>query len=174
MYAGPSDPMQLHPEDLASDVVDTILNILFASPDVPRKIAGSVRPLHQLPLSDRMDILNGMPDFTPHGLAGLMDQEVAPPVRAAVGVDSSSTSRAWSCEEETATGEAPLARYEPFTDEICDISSGDDDASVVAPSCLEEAPEAGAVSEIDASPGRREPRTKAMVDRSGASPLPSP
>ena len=69
MYAGPSDPMRLHPEDLGSDVVDTILNILFASPDVPGKIAGSVRPLHQLPLSDRVDILDGMPDFTPHGLA---------------------------------------------------------------------------------------------------------
>ena len=92
-------------------------------------------------------------------------------MHAVVGADSPSTSRAWSGEDEAATGEALHARYEPFTDEICDISSGDDDAFVVAPSRLEEeAPEAGAVSEIDASPGRPEPRTKAMVDRSGVRP----
>ena len=170
-WHGPSDPMRLHLEDLGSDVVDTILNIVLASLDVPGKIAGSVRPLHQLPLSDRVDILDGMPDFTPRGLAGLMDQEVAPPARAVVGVDSSSASRAWSGEEEAATGGASPARYEPFTDEICDISSSDDDAFVVAPSRLEEeASEAGTASETGASPGRREPRTKAMVDRSGARP----
>ena len=66
-------------------------------------------------------------------------------------------------------GEVSFSRAWPFTDEICDISSGDDDAFVVAPSRLvEEEDEEREASDVEATPGRREPRTKAAVDRSGA------
>ena len=77
-----------------------------------------------------MDTLDGMPDFTPYGMAGVMDQVVAPSAHAVVGVESSSASRAWNGEEEAATGEVSLVGHEPFTDEICDISSG-----TTTPSC---------------------------------------
>jgi len=89
-----------------------------------------------------------------------MDEVVTPSVHVVVGVDSPS-----------AMGGASPMRHEPFTGEVCDISSGDDDAFVVAPSRpVEEVTEAGTSSETGAWSGRREPRTKVVVDRSGVRP----
>ena len=94
-----------------------------------------------------------------------------PVVQEAEGADSPSALGVGRGEEEAATGQVSSSRPGPFTDEICDISSGDDDAFVVAPSHLvQEEHEEEEASDAEATPGWREPRTKAAVDRSRARP----
>ena len=91
-------------------------------------------------------------------------------VQEAEGADSPSASGAGRGEEEATTGEVSSSRPGPFTNDICDISSGDDDAFVVAPSRLMEEEEEAEeeASDKEATPGRRESRTKVAVDRPGA------
>ena len=92
-----------------------------------------------------------------------------PVVQEAEGADSPSASGAGRREEEATAGEVSSSWPGPFTDKICDISSVDDDALVVAPSRLvEEEEEEREASDAEATPGRREPRTKAAMGRTGA------
>ena len=133
MYSGSSDKMRLHVEDNDKDTIDNVLSALFVNPSVlaADELPAALRPLHQYNLTERMARLEGMPSFSPTGPA---DSDVPLPApRGAEGADSPSASGAGLGEEEAAAGEVSSSRAGPFTDEICDISSGDEDAFVVAP-----------------------------------------
>ena len=79
MYSGPQDKMRLHREDNDKDAVDNVLSALFINPVVPAmdELPITLRPLHQYNMTKRQAILEGMPSFTPSGLAG---KEVHVPV----------------------------------------------------------------------------------------------
>lgn len=171
MYSWPNDKMGLHVEDNDKDTVDNILSALFVSPSVlpVDELRAALRPLHQYHLTERMALLKGMHPFTPTGPA---DSDVPMPApRGAEGADSLSASGAGLGEEEATAWEVSSSRARPFTDEICDTSSGDEDAFVVAPSRLvEEEAEEGEASGAEAFQGRCGPRTKVAVDYSVARP----
>ena len=73
MYSGPNDKMLLHREDNEKDTVDNVLSALFINPVVSAmdKLPITLRPLHQYNMTERMAALEGMPPFTPTGLAGM-------------------------------------------------------------------------------------------------------
>ena len=109
-----------------------------------------------------MALLEGMPSFTPTGLA---DSDVPMPTpRGVEWADSPSASGAGLGEEEATAGEVSASRVGPFTDDICDIFV------VPPPLPVEEEAEEKEASGAEDSPGRRGPRTMAAVDHSGARP----
>ena len=78
MYSGPKDKMRLH-------AVDNVLSALFVNPSVlpVDELRMALQPLHQYDLTERMDLLEGMPPFTPTGQADL--EVPTPAMRGAEG-----------------------------------------------------------------------------------------
>ena len=170
MYSGLDSKMRLHLEDNDKEAVDVVLSTLFINPVVPavEDLPLTLWPLHQLNMTERLAILDGMPAFT---LAGEKETPV-PVVQEVEAAESPSAPGAGRGEEEATANpsavEVSSSRAGAFTDKVCEISSGDDDAFVVAPSRLMEEEED--VDDEAAAEGRREPRSKAAFDRPGARP----
>ena len=67
MYSGSQDKMRLHPEPLSEEQVATSMKLLFGPAEIPRAEGELLMPIHQLPLPDRLQILETMPTFTARG-----------------------------------------------------------------------------------------------------------
>ena len=80
MYLGPQDKMRLHPESLSKEQVATSMKLLFGPAEIPGAEGELLMPIHQLPLSDRLQILETMPTFTARGLEGEASDDATPMV----------------------------------------------------------------------------------------------
>ena len=72
--------MRLHPEPQTEEQVAASMKLLFGPAEIPGAEGELLMPIHQLPLPDRLQILETMPAFTARGLEGEASADAAPVV----------------------------------------------------------------------------------------------
>ena len=137
MYSGPQDRMRLHGESLTEKEMAGAMRLLFGPTEIPGADTELLRPLHQLPLQDRLQILESMPAFNARGLEEEASADAAPVVEdeddiAKYLADSEADEEAEATTACASAGEASSSRAER-AEAVVEVSSGEEDF-LVAPS----------------------------------------
>ena len=186
MYSGPQDRMRLHGEPLSEKETAAAMKLLFGVAEIPGADTELLRPIHQLPLQSRLDILESLPTFNARGLEGESGIDAAPVVEdddvAQYLADSEAEEET---EDATASASAEETRSPQAEREeaVVEVSSGEEEF-VVAPSRRiteggkgkEEEEEGGEGEGQAAGPGaeRREGRSKKKHDKPAGCPTGTP
>ena len=178
-YKGRGDRMRLSQDDLRPEVVDSVLDILFASPSIPAAILKNAEPLYRFELASVLKFVKTMPAFNQWGLEdpaeeGPREGSRAAPREAPSAGEAPEASAEAGAEDDAAGGPDPSAggarpsRGKAPAKEVMDLSSGDSGGEFfISPSKAAEEEE----SADDGAPrGRYDPRTKAAHDRPAGGP----
>ena len=179
MYSGPQDRMRLHGEPLPEKETAAAMKLLFGVAEIPGADMELLRPIHQLPLQSRLDILESLPTFNARGLEGESGVDAAPVVEdddvAQYLADS-------EVEEETedatasASAEESSSPWAERAEAVVEVSSGEEEF-VVAPSSRimeggeEKEEEEDQAADLERSGVRAAPRRSTRSQR-GAPPAP--
>ena len=136
MYSGPQDRMRLHGEPLPEKETAAAMKLLFGVAEIPGADTELLRPIHQLPLQDRLAILEGLPTFNARGLEGESGVDAAPVVEdddvAQYLADSEEEMETETAAASASVEEARTPQAER-TEAAVEVSSGEEEF-VMAPS----------------------------------------
>ena len=129
--------MRLHGESLMEKEMAAAMKHLFGPTEILGADTELLRPLHQLPLQDRLRILESMPTFNARGLEGEVSADAAPVVEddddiAKYLADSKEDEETKATAASASAGEASSSRAER-AEAVVEVSSGEEDF-LVAPS----------------------------------------
>ena len=173
--------MRLHDESLTEKEMPGAMKLLFGVTEILGADTELLRPLHQLPLQGRLDILESLPTFNARGLEGESGADAAPVVEddddvAKYLADSEVEEEETEAVTASASAEEASSPRAERVEAVVEVSSGGEEFLVAPSRRITEGGEEKEEEDQAAGPGaeRREGRSKKKHDKPAGCPAGTP